>query len=515
MVTTAPSLLDPVAFCGLCWPKMRLYDKQREILYSVRDNDETYVPAGHELGKDYVAAVAVVWWFCSRRPAMVVTTSVTAFQLGIVLWGEMRRLLDSSEVKLPIAYNHLYLRHVRGDGTLDPRSAVTGEVCRQGEALAGRHIERDATGLPRTLVVFDEASGIADTTYNSTDTWAHSKLIIGNPYPCENFFRRGVKAGEVKGPGGRLYSRVIRVRAEDSPNVRYAQAEVAAGREPSGKILIPGVLDYPTYLKRRATWDAVRQCIGLDGEFWEGADTLLYPPAMLNEAEKVADKWPGKTTAEGWRRPGKAISLGIDTGQGAAETTWVGIDEAGLVELVAKKTPDTSIIPNETLAFMRRHDLPPESVNFDAGGGGKEHADRLRAMGYNVRTVGFGESVTAPPRRGRVTLAEKHEHRETRYVYKNRRAEMYGLLRELLSRDGGFGIPAACVELRRQLAPIPQWYDEEGRLFLPAKRRVKATDTKPTMIDIVGCSPDQADGLVLAVYGMRRKATRRKLVFMQ
>lgn len=42
--------VDPIAFVRLVWPKIKLYDKQREILYSVRDNDETVVPAGNMLG---------------------------------------------------------------------------------------------------------------------------------------------------------------------------------------------------------------------------------------------------------------------------------------------------------------------------------------------------------------------------------------------------------------------------------------------------------------------------------
>ena len=31
-------IVDPIRFCELCWPEVNLYDKQREILYSVRDN---------------------------------------------------------------------------------------------------------------------------------------------------------------------------------------------------------------------------------------------------------------------------------------------------------------------------------------------------------------------------------------------------------------------------------------------------------------------------------------------
>jgi hypothetical protein len=39
--------LDPIEFAAEMWPHVRFYEKQREIIYSVRDNDETFVPAGN------------------------------------------------------------------------------------------------------------------------------------------------------------------------------------------------------------------------------------------------------------------------------------------------------------------------------------------------------------------------------------------------------------------------------------------------------------------------------------
>lgn len=41
---------DPLVFGKLLWPDVEFYDKQRSIIYSVRDNVETVVPAGNMLG---------------------------------------------------------------------------------------------------------------------------------------------------------------------------------------------------------------------------------------------------------------------------------------------------------------------------------------------------------------------------------------------------------------------------------------------------------------------------------
>lgn len=295
----------------------------------------------------------------------------------------------------------------------------------------------------------------------------------------------------------RYYRKVMRIRAEDSPNVRYALAQIAAGLEPTGEVLLPGVLPWNDYVKRRATWDAIRQCIGLDAQFYEGSEVLLYPPEWLNRAEKLAEKHKDRTI--------NALSLGIDPAEGGDKTCYCVIDEYGLVELISTSTPDTSVITGDTIALIKRYKIPHHRVLFDRGGGGKEHADRLRQQGYNVGTIAFGESVTPPIKRGITGLADKIDQKEDRYTYKNRRAEMYGMLRNLLdpSNEKGFAIPSSYTELRRQMAPIPLTYDPEGRLeILPkAKRDSEKNSSKRTLTEILGCSPDQLDSLVLAVYG--------------
>lgn len=94
---------------------------------------------------------------------------------------------------------------------------------------------------------------------------------------------------------------------------------------------------------------------------------------------------------------------------------------------------------------------------------------------------------------------------ETGYVYTNRRVEMYGLLHLRMMPDGkygGFAIPKQYYELRRQLSVFPKQYDAEGRLTLPPKRNTNKTSKTPSLEDLIGHSPDEADALVLAVFGL-------------
>jgi hypothetical protein len=41
---------DPIAFARELWPSVVFYREQEEIIYSVVENDETFVPAGNMMG---------------------------------------------------------------------------------------------------------------------------------------------------------------------------------------------------------------------------------------------------------------------------------------------------------------------------------------------------------------------------------------------------------------------------------------------------------------------------------
>lgn len=499
-------IIDPLKFIRKGWPHVELYKEQVEVLYSVRDNEETYVPAGNQLGKDFISAYCALWFFCSRRPARVVTTSVQYNQLNDVLWGEIRRALDTCKINLPLRYNHMHIRQVDRNGKDVPLCELVGQCVNKGESLLGRHLPSD---IPRTLAIFDEASGIDNSVYESADTWAHRKLVIGNPYPCSNFFFQGVTKGDLKNEEENNYHRkVIRIRALDSPNVRLAQAEIENKKKPSHKTLVPGVVSWRKYCSRRKLWDKIRQCIGLDAEFYLGAETLVCPPEWLNRAEEIASRnrdHKGKHT------------LGVDSAQGGDNTAFAVSSMQGLRYLESLKTPDTSVITGKTVALMQRFRIKPKDVLFDAGGGGKQHVDRLRKNGYNVRLIAFGGSATPRKKRGLTTIEQRERDEETKYVYKNRRAELYGCLRIVLDPDEDyeFGIPAEEDYLRRQLAPIPLLYDEEGRMWLPPKTKRNKDSTVETLIDIIGHSPDEADALALSVFGLlvpSRRATAGAII---
>lgn len=187
-------VIDPMALKGMLWPDVTFYDKQREVIYSVLDNDETFVPAGNMLGKDFVAGFIALWFFIVHREVRIITTSVKDDHLR-VLWGEIGRYIQSS--KYPLIHgqggflicNHRDIRKVHNRIECQI-SYLRGMVSEKGEGMAGHHAEN-------TLIIGDEASGIDDLVYNQSATWAKRGLWIGNPNTCNNFFYKGVKAGDL------------------------------------------------------------------------------------------------------------------------------------------------------------------------------------------------------------------------------------------------------------------------------------------------------------------------------
>jgi hypothetical protein len=526
------NLKDPVKFGKCFWPHVTFYREQIDIIRSVESNIETYVKAGNMLGKDFVTAFIVLYFFLTRHPCRVITTSVDSSQLEGVLWGEIRNFIATSRIPLthdkggPIIDNHLHLRKVVKGKTCG-LSYVLGRVAKKGEGLLGHHIADRGDGIPRTLAIGDEASGLDDDVHTRCTTWAKRLLFIGNPYPCSNFFKKYCQEGDARNPNNKrqYFRKVYKIKGDDSPNVRRALEEIRHGLIPSGKMIVPGVLPYDDYLYRRTTWDKIRQHISLDAEFYEGSEILLYPPDWLDRAERRFNELRGR------KRIARAI--GIDPAEGGDKTSLCAVDEYGMIDVEACKTPDTNEIVGMVIAFGHKHGAPPENWVFDRGGGGKQIADRIRAMGgqyAHVRTVGFGESVSPNPKRGMKTLTEQVDNREERYTYVNRRAQLFHDLSQLLDPSsfgigdlwgtlikrykldaeqltGGFAI-LPNVDIRKQMAMIPKLYDKEGRIRMLPKNKTSKESSEKTLVEIIGHSPDELDSTVLAVYGMLYKGTK-------
>lgn len=533
-------VLSPIQLLRWGWPDVTPYRQQEEMWESFWYNKETVVPAGNKLGKDWGAGFACLGYMLTRHPVRLVNTSAKDDHLR-VLWGEISRFIQTCKYPLdhkrggPLILNHQDIRKVHG-GERCPISYMVGMVASedsiaamQGHHVTPRSLAEANDGIPRAAFVSDESSSVPQSYFDMVETWAQSMLIFGNCWPCENKFKWSVKGrpgtddrgGDIlrdpSDPSQGYLRRIIRIKAEDSPNVRFALAQQARGIKPTGEIIVPGVKSWEEYCDNRRRWDPAKQCVALDADWYEGSEVMLFPAEWLNAAEARAEELDrimtrgGRRTSDG-RQVRRAKAIGVDPAEGGDSTAMAAVDEYGLIELTSRKTPNTADVPREILAFARRHGIMDrmEDVVMDRGGGGKQHADHLREDGHEVRTVAFGESVGDDPRFGGVGPEERLETREERYAYFNRRAQMYGELSALLDPTSGrpsFALPREFTEVRRQLAPIPKTFDEEGRLRLLPKHKKDAKDKRPCLVDLIGCSPDEADAVCLAVHGMLHSAT--------
>lgn len=510
--------VDPVAFAKMCWPHVTLYDKQREMLYSVEFNKTTYVKSANMMGKDFIAGIIIVKHFICHPEVRILGSSVTDAQLG-VLRSEVNRFIETS--KVPLLKKHGGLLTVNYDGITkllpdrsgdDKTSYVKFMTTSTGEALAGHHAEW-------TLLVADEASGLTKQVKTFTEGWAKKAFIFGNPHECQNFYREACDQGDIPDDSGTDYlQKIIEISAFDSPNVRAGIAKAKLGL-PVGDDVIKGVLSYGEYLYRLKMWDEIRKCVGLFAKFYVGKELRLYPPDWLNASHGFLAMCPAS-------RKGKAI--GVDPAEGGDNTAMCCVDEYGLLELQSFKTTDTSVISGHVLALARRWDCPVSGICFDRGGGGKQIADRMKELGFPVTTVAFGESVNLDIKRVRHQVPARRENREDKTIFTSRRQEMYSILSDAIDPawltdiagnpipgEWLFAIPKASYgpqyqELLRQMSLIPKVYDEKGRLAIPPKRK-KPGDKEgegkriKTLEEIMGCSPDELDSLAIAYWRMTNK----------
>lgn len=179
------------------WP----WSKQREILWSVRNNERTAVPSAHGLGKTATAA-RVVLDFATEGPCRVITTAPIWSQVKDLLWAEIA--VAHRDSKIPLGGNLLATRL-----EFAPDWFAVGFSTDEAESFAGHH-------APRLLLVVDEASGVDEKIYIAAKGFLTASkgarvLLIGNPTrPAGTFFRACRE--------GSPYN-VIQMSAYHSPNV--------------------------------------------------------------------------------------------------------------------------------------------------------------------------------------------------------------------------------------------------------------------------------------------------------
>lgn len=534
---------NPLLFAAEFWPHVKFYSKQIEVIESFVHNDETVVPAGNMLGKDFVSGFLNLWFFLTRHPVRCITTSAKDDHLR-VLWGEIGRFIDTCKYSLNVKKGGPLLVHHQ-----DVSKIVAGEKCKLSylkglvaseeaeAAMGGHHIAKTGDGIPRTSFTIDEASSVRDAYHRIGSTWANRVLILGNTWPCRNFFYRAVKgkAGSRDSGGDRprppsrggYYRKVVKIQATDSPNIRLALAQIAQGKEPTREMLVPGVKDFEEYEKNLSEWDDATKAVSLWAEFWEGKDARLFPDDWIDNS---CDQHRRMRRGEFRTLPEKRNARGVGVDPANDRYSMAAVDEWGLIKLVTEKIGTTTVIPKRIRDFCGDYKCPPGRRGIDLGDG-KPHADACRQMKFPIRTVAFGGSPSARKRsRGVEALSDE----DARKLYLNLRAQMYHEWRMLMDPSRPiveevvrqaereehperplvepekhvFAIPGeehgdVYAELIRQMAVVPFLRTNNGRIWMLPKRKVKGENKHEECLEsLLGCSPDEMDAVAIAVHCM-------------
>lgn len=411
----------------------------RDGLVSVQGAIQTAVASGHGPGKSALVAWLILWAM-TRPDTKGVVTANTEVQLRTKTWSELAKWHRLCICK------HWFIFTATALYSADPDHEKTWRIDaiawseRNTEAFAGLHNQGN-----RILVVFDEASAIPDVIWETTEgalTDKDTQIIwatFGNPTRNTGRFRECF---------GRFRHRWL-TRQIDSRTARLTNKEQIA----------EWVADYGE------DSDFVR--VRVRGVF-PRAGSMQFIPSDIVDAAVL-------------RRPDTYLSdpvvMGVDVARFGDDQTVIVIRrgrDAQTEPWLKLRNQDTMTVAARVVELAQKH--RPDAIFVDGGGVGGGVIDRLRMLKQPVIEVQFGGAAD-----------RSHDTQEGATVYANKRAEMWGTMRDWLR---GGAIPND-PELLADLTGIEYGYAMfSGR---DAIQLEKKADMKKRGL----ASPDNGDALAL------------------
>ncbi len=426
----------------------RLWQRQRDIIESVRDNPETAVKSCHGPGKSFTAARVALWFLMTHRPSIVITTAPTDRQVRGILWKEIRAA-------------HARSRYPLGGTLLSQELKLDSDWWAWGFTAPDYDPDR-FQGFHEVyiLVIVDEAAGVSDQIFEGIDgvlTSEHSRLLmIGNPTATVGRFADAFKT---------LGIAKITISAFDTPNFTtfgITEEDIATGaweEKIAGQEMPFPYLVTPHWVaKRYLRW---------------GPDSQLYQARVLGQIPQVGNDtliplhWI-EAAVQRTLEPGTPNELGVDVARFGSDET-VLYHRQGSVARLLKAIPmgDTMATAGEVRVALRS--TGASSAKIDAVGLGAGVYDRLKELKDPVEEMQSGAAALDPER------------------FVNARAEWWWGLRTRFE-EGDIDIEDD-EELIEQLANIRYKVNSRGQIVIESKEEMKKRGRK---------SPDRGDALMLA-----------------
>ena len=443
-----PLRKDPVL-----WAEQKLHahlwSKQKEILYSVRDNMYTAVKAAHDVSKSHTASVAASWWLDVHElgSAFMVSSAPSWPQVEAILWREIRR--RHREGSLPGRIT-LDCKWHMGESRSSKRGAQDEELIALGRKPAD-YDEYTFQGIHARyfMGILDEAGGIPEWLWNAVLALATNEnarvLAIGNPDDPNSHFAQICKPGSGWN--------VISISAFDSPNFtdEYVPDDIAQS-----------LVSQAWVEARRRDWGEGSPIwmSKVEGEFPDISDEFLITPALLEQCYE--NQLPGLERGR----------YGIDIARLGSDKSVVYRNRGGMIRLVREwGKKDTMQSTGEIVRIFKTHPYNKQlPAVVDIVGLGAGVYDRLREQGYQVAAHQGSERARNPAK------------------FKNRRSEVWWTFRELMEA-GLIDLDADDQVLAANLGSVKWGVDSAGRIFVETKDDLRARGLP---------SPDHADAAILS-----------------
>lgn len=422
-------------------------DWQRDILLDIGERLSagsltTYeaiqiaVASGHGIGKSALVAWLLLWAMSTRANTKGVVTANTETQLKTKTWAEL-----SKWHRLSITRDW-FERTATALYSADPSYEQTWRIDmvpwseRNTEAFAGLHNEGR-----RVILVFDEGSGVPDGIWEVAEGALTDEdteilwLAFGNPTRNTGRFRECFGRFKHRWTTYQIDSRTV----EGTDKVQFGKWVEDYGEDHDFvRVRVRGVFPRAGSAQFIAS-DIIHDATAREVQYDKSAPVIVaVDVARFGEDESVIRTRVGRD-ARHW--PAKKFR-GLDTMQLAAR---VAEHCDGVRTALGRK---------------------PDALFVDGGGVGGGVVDRLDQLGYDVIEVQFG--------------AKANDQR----MYANKRAEMWGLMREWLAT----GVIEDDPDLCAQLASVEYSITPSGQFLLEKKDKMKDRGLS---------SPDDADALAI------------------
>jgi len=437
---------DPTFFVEKVVGIASLWEKQKDIINSVRDNSRTVVRSCNGAGKTMISANTVVWFLTTHPNSIVVSTAPTARQVRELLWQEINNIYKNS--KYPLGGRCLNV-----NWTLGTRWFAVGLSTDDPNRFQGFHAEN-------ILGVIDEAAGVDASIWEAMEAILTSSgarlLAIGNPTEPSGRFYDAFSSS--------LYNK-IHISAFDTPNFTandITLEDIKTGNwEPKFETMIFPALITPRWVSERfIEWGEESPAFQsrIIGSFpIYGSDTMI-PISWVVRAQLRDITWSDADRC----------FMAVDVARFGDDESVVGIRRGNsVVQMEMFKNIDVYVLSKACKAIAEREN--PEIIKVDVVGMGSGVADNLRGWGF--------DNVIDYVSQERSWLPEKHV---------NRRTESWYNLREKFRKDE-INIPNDDV-LIGQLTSPRYTFDTAGRYKLESKQDMKDRSLS---------SPDRADVLAM------------------